>query len=390
MIKGPMMKGPMMKGLQAALAATLFGILAPAAAQDAVKIGLIVDRIGFAKAWSEPITQGAVYAARELNAKGGVLGRKIELLIEDDQSKPDLSATAARKLEEAGAAFILSLTHTVAALQAQTVTVETKTPHLAPSLTVDTLTTQIQNPNFWQTGPLASTQIATLLSYARQKNYKRVALISDNSAISQATAKAFKAEFDKNKIELAVDEVLPSGVQSAEAQMQKVRAAKPDAIFLATLLTPENLLVLRSYRQHGMKTPLVGNYNLAVPVYMTVAKGLLDGLVFVDVWDPAKPEVKQFVTGYAKEMGSEPHNLMGYGYDGVMMAADAIRRAGSTDKEKVRQAMQATRGYKGVLGSVNSSYGFADGRRIGFDPEGMVVRVYEGDRQGRVLHVGTR
>ena len=364
--------------------------VAPGFAQDSIKIGLIVDRIGFAKAWSEPITQGAVYAARELNAKGGLLGKKVELLIEDDQSKPELSATAARKLSENGAAFILSLTHTVAALQAQTVTVETRTPHLAPSLTVDTLTTQIENPNFWQTGPLASTQIATLLSYARERKFKRVALISDNSAISQATGKAFKAEFEKNGLQLVADETLPAGAQSADAQMQKVRAANPDAIFLATLLTPENLLVLRYYRSLGMKTPLIGNYNLAVPVYMSVAKGLLDGLVFVDVWDPAKPQVKEFIAGYTREMGSEPHNMMGYGYDGVMMAADAIRRAGGTDKDKVRQAMQGTRGFKGVLGSVDSSYGFADGRRIGFDPQGMVVRMYEGDRQGRVLHVGTK
>jgi branched-chain amino acid transport system substrate-binding protein len=373
-----------------ALLAALLIAAAPVFAQDSIKVGLIVDRVGFAKAWSEPITQGALYAARELNARGGVLGRKVELVLEDDQSKPEMSAVAARKLEGAGVAFILSLTHTVAALQAQTVTVETKTPHLAPSLTVDTLTTQINNPNFWQTGPLASTQIATLLSYARQKNYRRVALVSDNSAISQATGKAFKAEFDKNGIQLVADEILPSGAQSADAQMQKVRAASPDAIFLATLLTPENLLVLRYYRSLGMKTPLIGNYNLAVPVYMTVAKGLLDGLVFVDVWDPAKPQVKQFIAGYAKEMGSEPHNLMGYGYDGVMMAADAIRRAGGTDKEKVRQAMQGTRGYKGVLGSMESSYGFDEGKRIGFDPQGMVVRMYEGDRQGRVLHVGTK
>ena len=380
-----------MKTLFRALcAAALLAVGSTALAQEPVKIGLIVDRIGFAKAWSEPITQGAIYAAKELNAKGGVLGRKVELLIEDDQSKPDLSATAARKLSEASADFILSLTHTVAALQAQTVTVETKTPHLAPSLTVDTLTTQINNPNFWQTGPLASTQIATLLSFARQKSYKRVALLSDNSAISQATAKAFKAEFDKTGIQVVSEEVLPAGSVSADAQMQKVRAAKPDAIFLATLLTPENLLVLKAYRQSGMKTPLVGNYNLAVPVYMTVAKGLLDGITFVDAWDPAKPQVKQFVAGFTKEMGYEPHNMMGYGYDGVMLAADAIRRAGSTDKEKVRQAMQATRGYKGVLGGMDATYGFAEGKRIGFDPEGMVVRMYEGDKQGRVLHVGTK
>jgi branched-chain amino acid transport system substrate-binding protein len=372
------------------LAAAALLAAAPAFAQDSIKVGLIVDRVGFAKAWSEPITQGALYAARELNNKGGLLGRKVELVIEDDQSKPELSALAARKLEGAGVAFILSLTHTVAALQAQTVTVESRTPHLAPSLTVDTLTTQINNPNFWQTGPLASTQIATLLSYARHKNYRRVALISDNSAISQATGKAFKAEFEKNGLQLVADEIVPAGAQSADAQMQKVRAANADAIFLATLLTPENLLVLRYYRSLGMKTPLIGNYNLAVPVYMSVGKGLLDGLVFVDVWDPAKPQVKQFVAGYAREMGVEPHNMMGYGYDGVMMAADAIRRAGGTDKEKVRQAMQSTRGYKGVLGSTDSAYGFGDGKRIGFDPEGMVVRMYEGDRQGRVLHVGTK
>ena len=380
----------MIKAHLAACAAAVFAFAATAVAQETIKIGLIVDRIGFAKAWSEPITQGAVYAAKELNAKGGILGKKVELLIEDDQSKPDMSATAARKLVEGGADFILSLTHTVAALQAQTVTVETKTPHLAPSLTVDTLTTQINNPNFWQTGPLASTQIATLLSYARHSNYKRVALLSDNSAISQATAKAFKAEFDRTGIQVVSEEMLPSGSTSAEAQMQKLRAAKPDAIFLATLLTSENLLILKSYRQHGMKIPLVGNYNLAVPIYMTVGKGLLDGVTFVDAWDPAKPQVKQFIAGYTREMGTEPHNMMGYGYDGVMLAADAIRRAGSTDKEKVRQAMQSTRGYQGVLGSIASSYGFADGKRTGFDTEGMVVRTYEGDKQGRVLHVGTK
>ena len=373
-----------------ACCAMALAISAPVAAQETIKIGVITDRVGFAKAWSEPISQGAIYAAKELNAKGGILGKKVELLIEDDQSKPDLSASAARKLDEAGAAFILSITHTPAAIQAQSVTLETKTPHLAPSLTVDTLTTVVNNPNFWQTGPLASTQIATLLSYARNKKYKRAALISDNSSISQATAKAFKAELEKTGIEVVSEEMVPAGSTSAEAQMQKVRAAKPDSIFLATLLTSENLLILKAYRQYGMKTPVLGNYNLAVPIYMTVGKGLLNGVIFVDAWDPAKPQVKQFLAGFAKEMGHEGHNMNGYGYDGVMMAADAIQRAGSTDKEKVRRAMQATSGYKGVLGSVKSSYGFSDGKRTGFDGEGMVVRAYEGDKQGRVLHVGTK
>ena len=370
--------------------ALLSAAVGGALAQDSIKLGVIADRIGFAKPWSEPITAGAVFAVKEINAKGGLLGKKVELLVEDDQGKPDVSATVARKLEDAGVSFILSTTTSPAAIQAQSVTVDSKTPHLAPSLTVDTLTTQVQNPNFWQTGPLASTQIATLLGYVRNKNYKRVALFADNSAISQATASAFKAEFEKVGIQVVSEQIVPAGSASADGQMQKVRQAAPDAIFLASLLTSENLLILRSYRQSGLKTPLLGNYNFSVPIYMSVAKGLLDGLVFVDAWDPAKPNVKRFMADYQKDTGAEGQSMQGYGYDGVMLAAEAIRAAGSTDKLKVRAAMQSLRGVKGLLGSDKASYGFFDGRRTGFDPEGMVVRVYEGDVQGKVVYSGTK
>ena len=73
-----------------------------------------------------------------------------------------------------------------------------------------------------------------------------------------------------------------------------------------------------------------------------------------------------------------------------MLVVDAIKRAGGTDKDKVREAMQATKSFQGVMGGVGSSYGFADGKRTGFDPNGMVVRVYEGDVQGKVVHVGAK
>jgi branched-chain amino acid transport system substrate-binding protein len=74
----------------------------------------------------------------------------------------------------------------------------------------------------------------------------------------------------------------------------------------------------------------------------------------------------------------------------MMLVADAIRRAGGVDKDKVREAMQATKGLVGVMGAVGATYGFADGKRTGFDTNGMVVRVYEGDKQGKVVHVGTK
>src|SRR5689334_13733482 len=281
--------------------AALAALLVPCAqAQDTIKIGVITDRVGPAKPYAEPITEGVVFGANEINAKGGVLGKKLELQIEDDQGKPDVSATMARKLVEDGAVFIMSLSLTPATQQAQTVTLETKTPQLTPSNSGDTLTTQINNPYFWQTGPLGSTQIATLLSYAKARNYKQVALVGDNSDLGQLLARFFRMGLEKAGIEVASEELIPRGATSADAQMQKVRAAKPQALVSAGVLTAENVLMLKAYRQLGMKTPILGSYNLSVPVYMAVAQGLIDGVTFVDAYDPDKPEVKRFVAAYAK------------------------------------------------------------------------------------------
>ena len=366
------------------------GILALSAhAQDTIKIGVITDRVGVSKPYSEPATEGVIFGAEELNRKGGILGKKIELLIEDDQSRPDISAALARKLVDQGAVFILSVSLSPATQQQQTVTMEAKTPQMTPMNSADYLTTQLDNPYFWQTGPLGSVQIATLLAHAKSKNFKKVAVITDNSDLGQAIAKAFKATLSKAGIEIVADEVVARGATTAMPQMQKLRAANPDAMFLAGVLTAENVLIFRAYRELGVKFPIHSSYNLSVPIYETVAKGLVNGVTFVDAYDPDKPEVKAFVAAYKKGTGKDPQNLHGYGYDGINLIADAIRRAGGTDKEKIRAAMQAT-SYAGVMGAKGMKYTFPEGKRVGFDPNGMVVRVYEKDKQGRVLHVGVK
>jgi branched-chain amino acid transport system substrate-binding protein len=376
-----------MKRFFAGVAAALCALAAQA--QDTIKIGVITDRVGVSKPYSEPATEGLVFGAEEINRKGGVLGRKIELLVEDDQSRPDISAALARKLIDQGAVFILSMSLSPATQQQQTVTMEAKAPQMTPMNSADYLTTQLDNPYFWQTGPLGSVQIATLLAHAKTRNFKRVALITDNSELGQAIAKAFRGTLGKAGIEVVADEVVSRGATTAMPQMQKIRAAKPEAMFLAGVLTAENVLMFRAYRELGLKFPIHSSYNLSVPIYETVAKGLINGVTFVDAYDPDKPEVKAFVAAYKKATGKEPFNLHGYGYDGINLVAEAIRKAGSTDKEKIRAAMQSL-AYSGVMGAKGMKYSFPEGKRTGFDPNGMVVRVYEGDKQGRVLHVGQK
>ncbi|TMH46174.1 MAG: ABC transporter substrate-binding protein [Betaproteobacteria bacterium] len=371
--------------LVAMLAAALIAVAAQA--QDTIKIGVITDRVGVSKPYSEPATEGMVFGANEINKKGGVLGRRLELLVEDDQSKPDVSAALARKLIDQGAVFILSVSLSPATQQQQTVTMEAKTPQMTPMNSADYLTTQLDNPYFWQTGPLGSVQIATLLAHAKKQNLKRVALITDNSDLGQAIGKAFRGGLEKAAMQVVDEEVVPLGATSATPQMQKIRAANPDAMFVAGVVTATNVLIFKAYRELGLKFPIHASYNLSVPIYMTAAKGLVNGITFVDAYDPDKPEVKAFEATYRKETGKEPANLHGYGYDGIMLVAEAIKKAGSTDKEKIRAAMQSLT-YGGVMGAKGMKYHFPEGKRTGFDPNGMVVRVYEGDRQGRVVHVG--
>src|SRR4026207_1923934 len=198
------------------LAAAALAVLAVNSyAQETIKIGVITDRVGVSKPYSEPATEGVVFGAEEINRKGGVLGRKIELMIEDDQSRPDISAALARKLIDQGAVFILSVSLSPARQQQQTVTMEAKVPQMTPMNSADYLTTQLDNPYFWQTGPLGSTQIATLLPPARSKHFQRVPTVTHNSDLGQAIAKAFKATLEKGGIQVVAEEVVPRGATTA-------------------------------------------------------------------------------------------------------------------------------------------------------------------------------
>jgi len=167
-----------------------------------------------------------------------------------------------------------------------------------------------------------------------------------------------------------------------------VRAANPEAIFQAGVLGPEMVLFFRAYHQLGMKTPILGSYNLSIPLYLTMAKDLMNGIVIVDAYDRDKPEVKAFEAEFEKEYKKPAFNLNAYGYDGIRLVVDAIKRAGSTDKEKIRAAMQATKDFPAIIGAKGMKYTFPPGKRTGFDPQGVVVRLIENNTHGRVVHAG--
>lgn len=375
----------------AAAVVAIGAALAPAVpqAEDTIKIGVITDKTGNARFYAEPVLQGILLAAKVTNAQGGLLGKKIELLIEDDGNKPDVSASKAQKLIDEGVVAIVSNSSSTSAQQAQNTTIKTLTPQVTHNGS-DTLTKELDHKCFFQIGPLGSIQIATLMSYARTKKFKTAALLADNTALSQVIAKYFKIGLEKSGVKVTVEQVVPGGAKSALPQMQKVRAAKPDAIFQAGILGREMVLFFRAYHQLGMKQPILGSFNLSIPSYLTTAKDLMEGVAFIDAFDPVRPEAKAFIEAYKKEYGKTPFSLPGYGYDDLDIILQAIKRAGSADKAKICAAIAAMKDWRGVMGAKETSYGFPDGKRTGFPPEGAVVRLVKGNQHGPVVHAGTK
>ena len=369
--------------------AVFAALMTPALAQEPIKIGVITDRVGGAKFYAEPVTKGVEFGVRMINARGGVLGRKLELVIEDDQNKPDVSAAKARKLVDDGVVIYLSNTGSPATQQAQTVSQEMKTPHLAPANGADSLTTALDNPWFFQTGPLASVQLATLMNYTKSRGFKEVAIVRDNTALAQSFGDSFRAGLEKAGIKVVMEEIIPQGATSAVANMQKVRGAKVDAIFQAGISGPEMLQFFRAYQQLGMKEPILGSYNLSIPAYLTMAKDLMEGVVFADAYDPERAEVKAFTELFGKENnGEKATSLEAYGWDAINLVAQALTKAGAADKEKLRAAMQSIDRFDTVVGAKGSYWSFSGGKRAGFAANGAVVRIVENNLHGKVLFSG--
>ena len=342
-----------------------------------------------ANSYAVAAARGLAFAVRRMNAAGGLLGAPLELVVEDDAGRPEASAAAARRLVDARVCFVVSLSNTLATLAAQEVTGEARMPHLAPCQSGRQLTTAFDNPWFWHTGPSSTLQVRTLVSYCRAREYRAIGVVADRSTLGTLLAHSFAEEMARCGIEVAGPELI-GDADGATGAVKRLLAAKPDALVSAGVLVPQLLAMLRAWKDAGPAAPLLGSYNFSIGDIQAQAAALMDDVAYVDAFDPRKPQATAFSSLYARETGCAAGSLEGYGSDAVLLVADAVRRAGSTDTQAVRIAMQTTRGLMGVQGAVGATYEFREGGRVGFDPHGLVIRVHGRPAADCVVHTGSR
>ena len=325
------------------------------AAADAIVIGEFASLTGKEAAFGQSSHKGTQLAIEELNAGGGLLGKPVRYVYEDNRSTPGESATIAKKLISRDK--IVALLGEVASgrsLEAAPIAQASKVPMISPSST---------NPKVTETGDYIFRVCFTdpfqgklLAEFARRTlKAQKIAIFSDVAApYSVGLAQYFREPFLAGGGQIVAEQKYTGGDKDFKAQLTAIKSLKPDAIMVPGYYTDVGLIVAQA-RQLGITVPLFGGDGWEAPELIQIAGSeALQGTYYSTHFSPENtdPVAQKFVAAYRARYGGEtPDAMAALGYDSAMVLADAIRRAGSTESAKLRDALAATSGYAGATGA---------------------------------------
>jgi branched-chain amino acid transport system substrate-binding protein len=321
---------------------------------DVIKVGEFASLTGKEASFGQSSHDGTELAIDELNSQGGVLGRKLQLFTEDDQSKQGESKTIARKLiSRDGIVALLGEVASGRSLEAAPVCQESHIPQISPSST-NPKVTEIGDYIFRVcfTDPLQGRVLARFA----QKTLKvtKVAVLTDAAnTYSVGLATYFKEAFTAAGGEIVDEQKYSGGDKDFNAQLTTIKAAAPEAIFIPGYYQDVGLIALQA-RGLGIAIPLFGGDGWESQDLISIGGAAVEGTYFSTHFSPQEsgPVVQDFVKKFQARYGAMPDAMAALGYDSAMLLADAFKHAGTTDGPKVRDALAATRDFPGITGQI--------------------------------------
>ena len=320
---------------------------------DTIKIGEYASLTGKEASFGNSSNQGITMAIEEINAAGGVLGKKIELIVADNQTKPGESATAAKKLISRDR--VVALLGEVASgrsLEAAPVAQANRIPMIAPAAT---------NPKVTQTGDYIfrvcfidpfQGQVMAKFAQTDLKAKKVAVLFSVSNAYSVGLAKFFRDTFTAGGGQIVAENNYSEGDKDFRAQLTAVKASGAEAVFVPGYYT-EAALIVRQARDLGITLPFFGGDGWEAPQLLEIGGDALNGCYYSTHFSPQNddPVVQDFVKKFkARWSNQTPDAFAALGYDAAYILVDAIKRAGTTDEPALRDAIAATKDFAGVTG----------------------------------------
>jgi branched-chain amino acid transport system substrate-binding protein len=321
---------------------------------DRIVVGHVASMTGDTATFGRSADQGMRMAIDELNAKGGVLGKKLELVTEDDRSVTEEARTAAQKLlQRDRVVALLGEVASSRSLAAAPEAERAKVPMISPGSTNPKVT---EGKDYvFRACFIDPFQGAVMAKFAADELHaKRLAILFDfKQDYSVGLADFFRETVKKMGGEIVADERYTSGDIEFRAQLTTIRAANPDAIFVPGYYT-ELGLIAKQARELGINVPLLGGDGWDSEKTLEIGGDAVEGYYFSTHYaaDSTDPHVQDFVKKFHEKYGATPDAMAALGYDTAGILADALARAGSTDGAKLKDAIAATKNFDGVTGKI--------------------------------------
>lgn len=325
------------------------------AAQAPIKIGQYASLTGKEAAFGQAANHGTVLAVEEINAAGGVLGRQLQLVTEDNQSKAGESATIAKKLiSRDKVVALLGEVASMRSLEAAPIAQQAHIPMISGST----------NPKVTEIGDcifrvcfIDPFQGVVMAKFARQSlGLQKVALLTSvSSAYSVGLARYFREQFAASGGTVALEQKYSEGDKDFKAQLTAIKAAGVQGIFVPGYYT-EAALICKQARELGLTLPLFGGDGWEAPQLMEIGGAAVEDTYYSTHFSPESkaPMVAGFVERFRRRWHDEvPDAVAALAYDAVLILADAMKRAGTSEGPRVRAALAATRNFQGVTGTTS-------------------------------------
>ena len=314
----------------------------PAAAQTPIKIGASMSVTGtYAKPGSYQ-KEGYDVCIDELNAKGGLLGRKVELVIYDDQSQPATAVKLYEKLitEDKVDAVMGPYSSAVSEAVAN-VTEKYKKVMVAPLAATTSIFKKGRKYIFMVITP-AENYLDGLIDMAAKRGLKTVAIINEDTLFPKASASGTAEAAKKRGMQVVLQEAYPKGNTDFSALLVKIKAANPDVLAAGTYFD-DAVAITRQMKELNVNPKMFGlTVGGDLPEFYDLLKQNAEYIYGSTQWDDtlAYPGQKEFLTAYrAKFKGQEPSYHTAAGYAGCLIYAEAVKKAGTLDADKVRDQL---------------------------------------------------
>ena len=345
--------------LRAAKFLTIALFAAPTLAQEPIRIGVTQPLTGAFAASGNYVAQGAKIAEEVINASGGVLGRKIQLVIEDNKSNPtEAVATAEKLISKDKVPVLMGAWSSTLTLAVMPKLMEYEVPMLVETSSSGKITTS-GNPFIFRISPTSEMEARAFTPMVKTFGIKKADFLATNNDFGLGASQEFSQMVKAQGVQVGVMETMDPKATDFSAQLAKIKASGGDTLFVTTAVE-QATLILRQAKEQQVKARIITTGGSVSPDQLIAQAGeAANGsyhLVFFTPWFPEAVKNPDIARKFVAEWNARKHNVGGLtegfrGWDGIHTIVEAIKAAGKAEPKAISQALWNVK-VKGINGDI--------------------------------------